>query len=138
LRWSDIPFRPGERMLKQFAGLWLVFFGVLAAWEGLVRGRPMLAAALAVMAVLVGGLGLMRPGLIRPIFVAWMVLAFPIGWTVSQVTLTLIFYGIFTPVGIILRLTGRDPLHRARHPEAQTYWSPKVQPTDTRRYFKQF
>ena len=45
-----------------------------------------------------------------------MVLAFPIGWTVSQVMLAMMFFGLFTPIGLVFRLIGRDPLHRARPP----------------------
>ena len=33
MQWSDIPFRPTTRTLRQFAVLWLVFFGGLAIWE---------------------------------------------------------------------------------------------------------
>ena len=45
-----------------------------------------------------------------------------------------------TPIGLIFRLIGRDPLHlhRDRQPGLETYWSAKVIPTDPRRYFKQF
>jgi hypothetical protein len=74
----------------------------------------------------------------RPIYVAWMVLAFPIGWTISQIILALMFYGLFTPIGLIFRIIGRDPLHRARQPGLESYWSPKTTPADPRRYFKQF
>ena len=67
-----------------------------------------------------------------------MVLAFPIGWTVSQVMLAVMFFGLFTPIGLVFRLIGRDPLHRTRRPELESYWAPKPTPTDLRRYFKQF
>ena len=39
MRWSDIQFDPPRKMLRQFAGLWLVFFGGMAIWEILGRGR---------------------------------------------------------------------------------------------------
>ena len=104
MRWSDIPFSPEPRTLRQFAGLWLAFFGGLAAWQGIARGRVGLAIALAVLAIVVGGLGLARPALVRPIFVGWMVLAFPIGWTVSLLLLGLVYYGLFLPIGLAFRL----------------------------------
>jgi hypothetical protein len=138
MRWSDIPFSPEPRTLRQFAGLWLAFFGGLAAWQGLMRGRPGLAAALAVLAVVVGGLGLMRPALVRPIFVGWMVLAFPIGWTVSLLLLGLVYYGLFLPIGLAFRLAGRDALALRPRPGATTYWAPHAAPADVRRYFRQF
>ena len=138
MRWSDIPFAPDSRTLRQFAGLWLAFFGGFAAWQGIVRGRVGLAVALAVLAVVVGCLGLVRPSLIRPIFVGWMVLAFPIGWTISLVLLGLIYYGLFLPIGLAFRLAGRDALRLRPRPDVSTYWTPRAAPADVRRYFRQF
>jgi hypothetical protein len=138
MRWSDIPFSPQPRMLRQFAGLWLAFFGGLAAWQGIVRGRVGVAVALAALAVVIGGLGLLRPQLIRPIFVGWMVLAFPIGWTVSLVLLGLVYYGLFLPIGLVFRLVGRDALQLRPRPDATTYWTSRPEVADVRRYFRQF
>ena len=138
MQWSDIPFDPSRKMLRQFAALWIVFFGGFAAVQGLLRGHPNLGMGLGVLALTVGPIGLLRPEWLRPIFVSWMVLAFPIGWTVSLVLLAIIYYGLFTPIGLVFRLIGRDPLHRARDRNAETYWSPKPAPVDVRRYFQQF
>jgi hypothetical protein len=138
MRWSDIPFDPPRATLRQFAGLWLVFFGGLALWQGLVRGQIGLAAICAVLALTIGPLGLLRPGWVRPIYVGWMVLAFPIGWTVSQVMLALMFYGLFTPIGLVFRLLGRDALQRARRPGVESYWTPKPAPAGPKSYFRQF
>jgi hypothetical protein len=125
-------------MLRQFAGLWLAFFGGLAAWQGLARGRVGVALALAALAVVVGGLGLIRPALVRPIFVGWMVLAFPIGWAVSLILLGLVYYGLFLPIGLAFRLAGRDALRLRPRPDATTFWIPRAAPADVRRYFRQF
>ena len=138
MQWSDIQFKPARTTLRQFAGLWLVFFGGLALWEALVQGRSGLASILALLALTIGPLGLARPDWMRLIYVGWMILAFPIGWTVSHVILAVMFYGLFTPIGLVFRLLGRDPLHRARRPELESYWAPKPTLTDLRRYFKQF
>jgi hypothetical protein len=138
MHWSDIPFDPPRTTLRQFAGLWLVFFGGMALWQGLARGRVGQALVLALIAVTIGPLGLVRPDWMRWVYVGWMILAFPIGWTVSQLILALIFYGLFTPISLVFRLTGRDPLHRVRQPALESYWTPKATPTDSRRYFKQF
>ena len=62
---------------------------------------------------------MIRPEWLRSIYVGWMVLAFPIGWTVSQVMLAVMFFGLFTPIGLVFRLIGRDPLQRARQPELE-------------------
>jgi hypothetical protein len=138
MQWSDIQFRPPSKTLRQFALLWLACFGALALYEALVRGHASRAAVLAILALTIGPLGALWPRLVQPIYVAWMVLAFPIGWTISQLILAFMFYGLFTPVAYIFRLIGRDPLHRARQTGAETYWSPKPAAAGPRSYFKQF
>jgi len=138
MHWSDIQFDPPRTTLRQFAGLWLVFFGGLALWQALVRGQPRLAAIFAILAVTIGPLGLTRPDWVRLIYIGWMVLAFPIGWTISQIILAVMFFGLFAPIALLFRLLGRDPLHRTRHPERESYWAPKPASADLRRYFKQF
>ena len=131
------PFNPTERMLKQFAGLWIVFFGGIAAWQHLYHQRSTLALVLAVLAVVVGPLGLVWPRAIRPVFVAWMAAAYPIGWVVSKVVLGVVFYLVFTPMGWIFRLIGRDALQLKPQPGANTYWQPK-QTADPSGYLRQF
>jgi Saxitoxin biosynthesis operon protein SxtJ len=138
MQWSDIPFHPPSKTLRQFAGLCLAFFGSLALWHGMVSGRGTLAMIFAGLALTIGPLGLLWPRLIRPIYVGWMVLAFPIGWTVSQTLLALLFFGLLTPIGLLFRMMGRDPLQRTRRPGQESYWSPKPRATDPRRYFQQF
>jgi Saxitoxin biosynthesis operon protein SxtJ len=138
MRWSDIQFDPPRSTLRQFAGLWLVCFGGLALWHALARGHVWLGLALGALALTIGPFGLARPEWLRLIYVGWMLVAFPIGWTVSQIILAVIFFGLFAPIGLMFRLFGRDPLCRARQPGLETYWTPKLTPTDLRRYFKQF
>jgi hypothetical protein len=138
MHWSDIPLDPPRNTLRQFAGLCVIFFGGMALWQGLVRGHTTQALVFALIAVTIGPLGLVRPDWMRWVYVGWMVLAFPIGWTVSQVMLAVMFFGLFTPIGLIFRLIGRDSLHRTRSADRNSYWSPKPGPIDLRRYFKQF
>ncbi len=138
MQWRDISFRPPRKTLRQFAGLSIAFFGGFALWQYLVRGNQKLAIVLGVLALTVGPVGLVRPDWLRLIYVGWMVLAFPIGWTVSQVITAVIFYLLFTPIALLFRLIGRDPLERAPHSAQETYWAPKPVPADLRRYFQQF
>jgi hypothetical protein len=138
MRWSDISFDPSRKTLRQFAWLWLAFFGGMALWQAVVKERTTLGLILAALAVSVSSLGLLRPEWLRFVYVGWMILAFPIGWTVSQVMLAVIFYGLFTPISLVFRLMGRDPLERTRQSNRESYWKPKPTPTDLKRYFKQF
>ncbi len=73
----------------------------------------------------------------KPIYLGWMYLAFPIGWTISHLLLGIVYYVVLTPIGVIMRLLGRDPMHRRYDKAAASYY---VDHTDaeTGRYFRQF
>ncbi len=103
-----------------------------------MRQNTNLATVLGTLAVAGGLPGLIWPQVPQPIYVTWMVLAFPIGWTVSQAILALLFYGVLTPLGLVFQCVGRDSLHRIHRPNLRTYWLPKGSPSDPRRYLKQF
>ena len=125
-------------MLRQFAAIWVVFFGAIAAWQEIHHHRQVTAIILAVLALTVGPLGIAWPRAIRPVFIGWMTLVYPVGWTVSRISLGVVFYGLFTPVAWIFRLIGRDALGLMRQPQVGTYWQPKPRAADKAQYLRQF
>ena len=138
MHWRDLQLNPDRRTLRQFAALWIVFFAGLAVSEQMLHHRPVLAGVLLFLAITVGPIGVIRPQMIRRVFVAWSVLAFPIGFVVSWIALALLFYGVFTPVGLVFRLAGRDALARRRRAGApQTYWVPRTETVGLSSYFRQ-
>jgi hypothetical protein len=138
MTWADIPWKPSNHTLRQFAGLWIVFFAGWACHQGFVHGNPGRAALFAGLAVTVGPVGLWQPQWIRPIFVGWMIAVYPIGWTVSHVLMAVLFYGVFTPVALVFQMIGRDALCLRHRSGQTTYWAPKAVATDMRSYFRQF
>jgi hypothetical protein len=137
MRWSDIPFHPSSRTLRQFAVLCLVVFPAIACWRFLRHGDVLGPCLFLALAFTLGPLGLVWPRLLRPVFIGWMVVVFPIGWLVSHLVLAVLFYGLFTPLGLIFRLAGRDALARRRKPGQNSYWTPKPPARDVRSYFRQ-
>ena len=136
MQWSEVVKPPPRKMLRQFAGLWLVVFGALAAWRVWQGNTGVWTQVLAAAAVLIGGLGLVWPMAIRWIFTGWMIAVFPIGWTVSRLVLAALFYVLFTPVALVFRLAGRDALHLKRT-NPQSYWSQKPVAASPEEYFRQ-
>jgi hypothetical protein len=134
----EIDRNPGPRTLRQFAGLFLIAFGVLGYVVFRRSGTVEIAAAIWFVAALVGTLGLLRPAAIRLVYVGMIYLAFPIGWVVSHVVLALVLYLVLTPIGLVLRLAGRDPLARGFDREAGSYWTPHREADSMERYFRQF
>jgi hypothetical protein len=138
MQWADVTKPPSVRTLRQFAGLWLLFFCGLAAWRALQSGLDPRVALMAIVGLGIGTLGLIRPPAVRFVYTAWMCAAFPIGWTMTRLVLGLLFFGLFTPVAIVFRVIGRDPLHRRSSRERQSYWSAKPGSADPGDYFRQF
>jgi hypothetical protein len=139
MKWSDIPRDPTRRMLRQFGGLCVLFFGGLAAYGAIFEGNTTGPAIFGTIAAVAGLAAIVEPMLLKWVFIGWMILAFPIGFVISQIILVSVFLLVFTPVALTFRLIGRDALGLKRKPAgAQTYWQPKSQPADPRRYLKQY
>lgn len=143
----QLDFRPDAKQLRQFGFIALAAFGllgVLILWKGGLFGFRFGSAArpIAVGMWVLGGasalLSLVWPQGNRPLFVALSVLAFPIGFLVSHVVLAVLFFGILTPVGLLLRLLRYDPLDRGFQKDKRSYWVDLPEPTGRRDYFRQF
>jgi hypothetical protein len=135
----EIRSDPTRRELRQFALFWLPVFcaavGSLlvyryAAWSA--------AIGLGVCGLLAIVVGIVRPEWMRIVFVGWMCAAFPIGWTVSHLLMGMIYFLVITPIGLAMRLLGRDPLERRFDRTAETYWARRDERVDSSRYFRQF
>jgi hypothetical protein len=136
MKWGDIRFNPMTRELRQFAGLLAAFCGAVTAWA-YWRGWSAGWVALFAAAVIVGLIGLAFPRPLRPLYVGWMVAAFPIGWAVSNVVLGIVFVTVFVPTGLIFRLFGRDAL-RLRKPAPGSHWTQQAAINDLGRYLRQY
>lgn len=133
----EINWNPSRKELRQFGFLCLAFFGFLAATHYHRAGLTLVTEALAAAAIVGGVLGAVAPQLLKWIFVGWIVAVFPIGWTVSHLLLGFIFFAVLTPIGLVLRALGHDPMNRAFDRGAKSYWTAHEQ-APVARYFRQF
>jgi Saxitoxin biosynthesis operon protein SxtJ len=129
--------KPTDRMLRQFSVLWIVAFLIVAA-RLVTHNHEQIAAVLAVVTLTIGLIGIFSPGRMKPLFLALVVLTYPIGWVVSHVILALMFYGLFTPIGLFFRLRGRDVLRLRPERHSPTYWQNKPSAKDKSQYLRQF
>ncbi|MEY2430271.1 MAG: hypothetical protein QOJ40_3156 [Verrucomicrobiota bacterium] len=138
MTWSDISFNPRPRLLRQFAGAWFIFFVALGVNRYLRHGQHQAGLALAAMGIVIGSMGLLKPAAVKWPFVVCTVLAFPIGWLISNLVLALMFYGIITPIALLFRIKGRDLLCRKPPVDRPSFWTTKQTPRDMRSYFRQY
>ncbi len=138
MNWSEVTTPPSRRTLRQFAALWLLFFCGAALWRLWNGDRGRFTIILGVFGLGLGVVGLWLPSVMRYIFTGWMIVAFPVGWTVSRIALALTFFGVFTPVALLFRLKGRDALGLRKEPGDDSYWR-KTHPTQKASdYLRQF
>lgn len=137
MRWSDIPFNPSSRILRQFAAGLTVLVFALALWREFWYDDRAGALLFASLGFLTGSCGIARPRWLRLLFVGWMCAVFPVGWLISHLTLAFLFFAVFTPIGMVFRLFGRDLLARRRPVGYDSYWQEKPGPVDMASYFRQ-
>jgi ABC-type uncharacterized transport system permease subunit len=129
---------PSRRDLAWFGVLFAFFFGLLGFFSYRRHGLGTAATLLWGAAVVVPVVYYAIPPLRRPIFLGWIYLVYPIGLAVSFIVLGLVYFLVVTPVGLALRLTGRDPMERAFQPSRQSYWIEHRTGGEAARYFRQY
>jgi hypothetical protein len=135
----EVNWKPDTRMLRQFAGFALLFallFGLILhfkwdqAWSVTFWTWG--------IGIAVGIIGQIFPRAVLPLYIVLMAAALPIGAVVSHLLMIVIYFGILTPVGLIMRLLKYDPMHREFLPNQHTYWLEHKTVTDIKRYFHQY
>lgn len=67
------------------------------------------------------GWGLVAPKTLAPVHSAWMRLAHVLGWINTCLMMSLVFYLLILPTGLVMRLLGRDPMKRGFDANVQSY-----------------
>jgi hypothetical protein len=109
-------FWPFERIFTQnkTVGLWFIGIGLV-----------------------VGAIGLTGTKLALPFYWIWLGIAWVLGNIMSRVIVTLLYYLLFTPMGLLNDLTGRDKL-QLKKPDTDSYWLPISLPKEPEKYERQF
>jgi hypothetical protein len=131
-----INWHPHDRQVRIFGLASLVALPVATAiWTRGSLGPIAAAAALGGLIVL---LGLAWPRGLRPVLVAINVVTAPLVLLIHDLSLSVAFFLVIVPVGMVLRLCGRDALHLKIDRTAASYWQPKKQPGGARSYFRRW
>lgn len=111
---------------RKFGFLFVVVFGLLAGFSWWRGGASFpvfagLSAAFLLAAILV-------PVVLTPLNRAWMLFALLLHKVTSPIILGVMFFGLFAPVAVVLRLRRRDLMKRKFDRAAGSYWNPRVPP----------
>lgn len=134
---QHVNWRPDRDELRRFARAMLIGFFVIGLIVAL-RHRALGPATIALWAI--GGalaLASLVPGLGRVAYLGIYLPTSVIGFFVSHIVVALMFFLVFVPVGLLVRLTGHDLL-RLRRPGRQTLWTRRPAPRPSSSYYRQF
>ncbi len=132
----QINWKPNATELRKFGGAMIVGFAIIGSLL-LWRGHAGVAIGCYAFGATTGLLGLTGAKIALPFYWVWMGLAFVVGNIASRILLAIVYYGLFTPMGLIRRAMGRDPL-LLRQTERPSYWLDTVKSEGADDYEKQF
>lgn len=132
----QINWKPGATELRKFGVAMLAGFGFIGS-VFLWRGHPGVAMGCYAFGGVAGSIGLTGAKIALPFYWAWMGVAFVLGNIMSRALLMVVYYGLFTPMGLLRRAIGRDPLLLKR-PKQDSYWIDLEEAQTPESYEKQF
>jgi hypothetical protein len=113
----------GSADVKQLRSFGLLVGGVflfIGLWPLVWRGDAIRPWALTIAAILMP-LGLLLPTFLAPLHKGWMAVGHVLGWVNTRIILGIVYYGLLVPMGLLMKMLGRDPMRRAFVPEMETY-----------------
>lgn len=135
----NVNWNPSRKDLNGFRLVSLIATTAIAALLYVLKGVDVRwCAVLVAFGAFVWLSGLVSLTLTRYVYIVLMAVTLPIGLVVSLVLMSVFYFGLITPLGLVFRLMGRDVLCRKFDPKAPTYWVPHPQTKKVERYFQQF
>jgi len=101
--------------------LFAAIFIVIAFWP-LIFGSGQLRIWALVIGLAFFVIAFLRPKALNPLTRAWMAFGLLLSRIVNPLVLSILFFVIITPVALVTRLFGRDPLRLKLEPKAKSYW----------------
>ncbi|MBW2569610.1 MAG: hypothetical protein JRE47_09625 [Deltaproteobacteria bacterium] len=129
--------KSGKSDLRKFGitmGVVLILLGGLFLWRDKdYYIYPFIIAAAFII------LGLAVPGILKPVHKVWMTISIILGWIMTRVILSLLFYLVVTPTRCLARLSGKQFLDLKIDKNVSSYWiSKEKQKLNKADYEKQF
>ncbi len=121
------------KQIRRFGLIALIFFGCLCIL-GFWKEKPIPFYLFGSLSIL--GIGfILAPAHLRNVYEAWMKIAHFLGRVVNTLILTLAYYLVITPTGLIKRLFGGSPLPLKPDRQIQSYWVTRTRPSQPKEQF---
>ena len=136
-------WKPSPKELRQFGAIFgsgFLLIGLVKyfwIWNWLFERNEKLGLIFILIGIVGGAIGLTGTKLALPLYWVWIGIAFVLGNIMSRVVITLIYYGVVTPMSFVARLLGRDKLQLKKR-AVQSYWQDISLPHEPEKYERQF
>ena len=112
--------QPTTKDLRQFGLLVGGVFTVIGLWPAVFRGESLRWWGM-VLGCLLIVLGALVPQSLKQVHGGWMKVGHVLGAINTKIILGIIYYLLITPMGLVMRLMGKDPMHRALTQDVDSY-----------------
>lgn len=124
------------RALRKFGwtvGPVILLLGAIFLWRQRGAGWPLIA--IGVVLILAAALA---PVTLKWVHGAWMIAALALGWVMTRILLTIVFFLVVTPIGLLQRLFGKRAIEVDFRADAASYWQARTARPAPEDYEKQF
>ena len=105
---------------RSFGFVFTVAFLLIATVPFFTTGKTHYWALIA--GSVVGLITLFYPSLLKPFNILWFKFGMLLGAIIAPIVMMVIFFVVVTPIGLLMRIFGKDPLRLKKHPEVESYW----------------
>ena len=110
---------------RNFGLVFSVFFLILGLWP-LIYGED-LKVWLVIISIVFLILGLIKSKILTPLNIIWYKLGIKLGAFVAPVVMGIVFFLVVTPIGLFMKLIGKDLLNIKFNNKKETYWIKRVE-----------
>ncbi|MDB6119139.1 MAG: hypothetical protein JWO08_2920 [Verrucomicrobiaceae bacterium] len=142
---KEINWQPNAAELRKFAWSLIIGFPCIAIVFLLVKWAKTQAMPELHGFLLLGGIGagvglvcMAVPLIARPLYYVWYALAACIGIVMANLLFAVMFFGLFAPIGLFMRLIGRDPLKLKWKKSQASHWQDAEPTPPAKQYFSQY
>lgn len=124
------------RALRRFGvtvGLVIFLLGSVLLWRQ--HSASWLLLSIGALLLIAAGLA---PSSLKWIHGPWMIASLALGWIVTRIILTTLFFLVITPIGLLQRVFGKSAIQVAFTPDSASYWQSRAAPPVPADYEKQF
>jgi len=115
----------------------LALFFLLVTWISSHTWKPFFLW-LGVVGFAAGVILWLLPAIAKPFYLAWYFIACCMGIVIGNVLLSVFYYCVLTPIGLLMSSLGKLSLKKGFDKSASTYWTDVEKKVDFKRYYRQF